>query len=158
MPEQSGNILRVGFDHAPPIPMQMGSPETGDFKGYEVSLRNELSSRPGVSLAYTRAFWSFIVEELSAGDLDLVCSAATVTEERAEQVDFCSPHLEIALSLVAREDSFQTADLQTARVGIRRGNDKLRGEINLTLEQMEADGTLPRLRKEWFGSEALFVG
>ena len=224
--------MRVGLDDAPPVPMQMGSPETGDFSGYEVSLLDELASRLGVSLTYRRAFWSVIVEELSAGRLDLVCSAATVTEERAEQVDFCTPHLQLALSLVTREDSAPTADLQAGRVGIRRGttaeayftktapgraaailsesndelydalsageldvviddspialhfatskaglkyagslpgtqgayavmlrrgNDKLRGEINSALAQMETDGTLPRLRKEWFGADALFV-
>ena len=212
--------------------MQMGSPDNDDFRGYEVSLLDELASRLAVSLEYTRAFWSVIVEELSAGRLDLVCSAATVTAERAEQVDFCTPHLELALSLVSREGLAGKADLASCRVGIRRGttaeayfkettngraaamlsesndelydalsageldvviddspiarhfsksraglnylgslpgtqgayavmirrgNNKLRGEINSALALMEADGTLPRLRKEWFGSEALLV-
>jgi ABC-type amino acid transport substrate-binding protein len=32
-------VLRVGIDDAPPVPMQMGRPESGDFRGYEVDLQ-----------------------------------------------------------------------------------------------------------------------
>lgn len=38
--------------------------------------------------------------ELVNGDVDLVCSAATITSERQQEVDFCSPHLDITLSVV----------------------------------------------------------
>jgi ABC-type amino acid transport substrate-binding protein len=40
---------------------------------------------------------------------------------------------------------------------IRRGNTSLRDQINVTLAQMEFDGTLPSLRRIWFGSENLFI-
>jgi ABC-type amino acid transport substrate-binding protein len=42
-------------------------------------------------------------------------------------------------------------------VMIRRGNTLLRDQINVTLAQMEFDGTLPSLRRIWFGSENLFI-
>jgi polar amino acid transport system substrate-binding protein len=41
---------------------------------------------------------------------------------------------------------------------LRRGNDRLQNRINAALDAMESDGTLPRLRKQWFGSENIFVG
>jgi hypothetical protein len=31
-------VLRVGIDDAPPVPMKMGRPESGDFRGYEVDM------------------------------------------------------------------------------------------------------------------------
>jgi ABC-type amino acid transport substrate-binding protein len=90
--------IRVGIDDAPPAPMQMGNPDTGDFRGYEVDLLQELARRLGFRLSFRRALWSVIVRELIAGDVDLICSAATVTKEREREVDFCIPHLKLALA------------------------------------------------------------
>jgi hypothetical protein len=32
-------VLRLGIDDAPPVPMTMGRPESGDSRGYEVDLQ-----------------------------------------------------------------------------------------------------------------------
>jgi polar amino acid transport system substrate-binding protein len=101
--------------------MQIGSPESGDFRGFEVSLLEALAGHLGCRLQYRRALWSVIVEELSAGKLDLVCSAATVTVERACQVEFCEPHLKLSLAAVVREGSSIDIDWKTARLGVRSG-------------------------------------
>lgn len=114
-------ILRVGIDDAPPVPMQLGSPDTGDFRGYEVDLLKELSRRAEFGLNFRRALWSVIISELVAGEIDLVCSAATITNERAREVDFCSPHLEITLAVVKRPGIATNASLDALRVGVRRG-------------------------------------
>jgi ABC-type amino acid transport substrate-binding protein len=114
-------VLRVGIDDAPPVPMQMGSPESGDFKGYEVSLLEMLKERLGCGLQYRRALWSVIVRELIAGEIDIVCSAATVTKEREREVSFCRPHLRLALAAVVRKDMQKTIEWECDRFGIRAG-------------------------------------
>jgi ABC-type amino acid transport substrate-binding protein len=88
-----GVTLLVGLDDAPPAPIQIGSPETGDFRGYEVDLLRNLARRLNVQLRYRRALWSTLIRELASGRLDIICSAATVTEDRRREVDFCRPHL-----------------------------------------------------------------
>jgi polar amino acid transport system substrate-binding protein len=95
-------ILLVGIDDAPLVPMQQGSPETGDFRGYEVDLLETLGQRLGLVIQYRLAFWSTIIRELVVGRLDVVCSAATVTVERSQEVDFCNPHLALSLAVVPR--------------------------------------------------------
>jgi ABC-type amino acid transport substrate-binding protein len=85
--------------------MQIGTPESGDFHGYEVDLLQKLAKRLDFSIQYRRALWSVIVGELSSGGLELVCSAATVTAERAREVDFCAPHLKLSLSHLLHERS-----------------------------------------------------
>ncbi len=112
------SILIVGLDDAPPIPMQIGAPEKGNFRGYEVDLLEEVTHRLGVRLLYRRAYWSVIVDELVAGDIDVICSAATVTEERCRQADFCEPHLNLTLAVVTRDDR---ADVGTNFTGLRVG-------------------------------------
>ena len=114
-------ILRVGIDEAPPVPMQMGRPETGDFRGYEVSLLLMLGSTLGFEIQYHRALWSVIIQELAAGRIDLVCSAATVTDARRREVDFCTPHLDIALAVVKRHGLPRHLQLNNLRVGVRSG-------------------------------------
>jgi ABC-type amino acid transport substrate-binding protein len=65
--------VRVGIDDAPPVPVQLGNPETGDFRGYEVDLRGEIARRAGFHVSYRRALWSAIVSELMTGEVDLIC-------------------------------------------------------------------------------------
>lgn len=114
-------IVRVGIDDAPPVPMQLGSPQTGDFRGYEVDLLKEVSHRTGFELSFRRAFWSVIVRELMNGDVDLVCSAATITSERERKVDFCLPHLDITLAVVKRACNTAGITINGLRLGVRRG-------------------------------------
>lgn len=110
----------VAIDEAPPIPMQIGSPERDDFTGYEVELLKMVGVQLGCKLQYHRAFWSVITEKLSAGHIDLICSAAAITTEREKSADFCTPHLELRLALVGRQNDEQV-DLRFDRIGCRRG-------------------------------------
>ena len=41
--------VRVGIDDAPTVPMPLGNPETGDFRGYEVDLLGEVARRGRIS-------------------------------------------------------------------------------------------------------------
>ena len=113
--------MRVGIDDAPPAPMQLGNPDTGDFRGYEVDLLEEIGRRAGFELSFRRALWSVIVHELVVGGVDLVCSAATVTKEREREVDFCLPHLSLALAVVKRDGITGDTSIKGLRLGVRRG-------------------------------------
>lgn len=116
------SILIVGLDDAPPAPMQIGAPEKGNFRGYEVDLLEEVANRLGVQLRYRRAYWSVIIDELVAGDIDVICSAATVTAARRLQADFCTPHLSLTLAVVTRDHTVDVgADFAGLRVGLRGG-------------------------------------
>ena len=147
--------LRVGIDHAPPIPMQMGTPEDGSFRGYEVSLLDELATRLARTITYRRAFWSALVQELTDGKIDIICSAATITPERLRIVDFCQPHLQLKLAAVMRiSPSLHEIDWTNLRSGVRAGttaeewlsrrqvNPAMRSESNDTLYTALADGIL----------------
>jgi len=113
--------LIVGIDDAPPVPLQEGSPESGNFRGYEVDILNDIAQRIGMRLRYRRALWSTIVPELEHGTIDVICSAATVTSERAAIVDFCTPHLQLTLAVVTRAGDDAGTTLTGRRVGARAG-------------------------------------
>ncbi len=117
----SERTIRVGIDDAPPVPIQLGNPATGDFRGYEVDLLQEIGQRAGFRFSFRRALWSVIVHELVTVQVDLVCSAATITRERQRQVDFCSPHLDVALAVVKRDGIDPDTSITGLRLGVRRG-------------------------------------
>jgi polar amino acid transport system substrate-binding protein len=149
-----GATLLVGLDDAPPAPIQMGSPETGDFRGYEVDLLRDVARRLDVQLRYRRMVWSALIRALASGALDIVCSAATVTEDRRRDVDFWRPHLAVALAVVRRADELSFGvSLRAARVGVRRGT---------TAEaHVNSDGTAASIRLSESNTElyaALKVG
>jgi ABC-type amino acid transport substrate-binding protein len=143
----SGRTLVVGLDDAPPAPMQISSAEDDDFRGYEVDLLLEISRRTGVPLRYRRSLWSVILGELISGALDIICSAATVTEERQKLVDFCTPHLALALAVVRRQQDTRGLDLRNSRIGVRRGTT---AEVYVNAEQLPASIRLSESNNELY--------
>lgn len=97
-------VLRVGIDDSPPPPMELGEPGEEDFRGYEVDILEALAERLGLELRYRRAVWSQIIEELKRGMIDVICTAATYTPERARELDYGRPYLDMALAVVVRSD------------------------------------------------------
>ena len=60
--------------------------------------------------------------ELINGDVDLVCSAATITTETERQVDYCLLHLDIALAVVKRAGITPGVAINGLRLGVRRAS------------------------------------
>ena len=75
------SVLTVGCDAAAPLPLHSDF-NSSDFEGFEVDLMQAVSSHLGLPVKYKSALWSEIIEELKQGRLDVLCSAATITEER----------------------------------------------------------------------------
>ncbi len=113
--------LRVGVDQAPPAPLCCGLPNTAEFQGFEVDLLRDLAGRLRVTLSFSSAFWSRILADLQAGRLDLICAAATITDERRWMVAFSDPYLEGTLALVTRRDgpAVGLESLKGCALGIR---------------------------------------
>jgi glutamine transport system substrate-binding protein len=118
-------VLSVGVDSAPPSPMQIGASGTPEFSGFEVDLLNGIAARLKLPLCYKSALWSEITDALLRGEVDCVCSAATITPERQRVFAFSEPYLHLTLAVVsAREfvlDPCQKLDaqLENKRLGVR---------------------------------------
>lgn len=119
----AAEILRVGVDLAPPEPLQIGDPGSSDFRGFEVDLMNAVASLLGVRLHFQRAPWSQILGKLRSGSLDLVCSAATITENLKLYLDFGLPYCAVSLSIVSPKEHVWNSRkaLTGKRVAVRAG-------------------------------------
>ena len=79
--------------------------ENGDYQGYDVYFAERIGEDLGVKINYVSTEAASRVEYLETGKVDIVLANFTVTEERAEKVDFALPYMNVALGVVSHEDN-----------------------------------------------------
>ena len=78
--------------------------ENGKYQGYDVFFAERIGQDLGVEINYVSTEAASRVEYLETGKVDIVLANFTVTEERAEKVDFALPYMNVALGVVSHED------------------------------------------------------
>lgn len=112
-------VLRVGLDFAAPIPLHTDY-KSGDFKGFEVDLINEIAADLQLKLEYSVSYWKDIIQALKDDKIDVICSAGTISEERAKEISFSKPYLDFHLCTVYNKDNlFALNELKNKKVGVR---------------------------------------
>jgi polar amino acid transport system substrate-binding protein len=79
--------------------------ENGEYQGYDVYFANRLAEDLGVEVNFVSTEAANRIEYLQTGKVDVILANFTVTEERAEEVDFALPYMNVALGVVSREDN-----------------------------------------------------
>lgn len=79
--------------------------ENGDYQGYDVYFAERMAKDLGVKINYVSTEAANRVEYLQTGKVDVILANFTVTDERAKQVDFCLPYMNVALGVVSRDDN-----------------------------------------------------
>lgn len=79
--------------------------DNGDYQGYDVYFADRLGKDLGVKINYVSTEAASRVEYLETGKVDIVLANFTVTDERAEKVDFALPYMNVALGVVSHEDN-----------------------------------------------------
>ena len=67
--------------------------ENGTYQGYDVYFAERIGKDLGVKINYVSTEAASRVEYLETGKVDIVLANFTVTEERAEKVDFTLPYM-----------------------------------------------------------------
>ncbi len=84
--------------------------ENGEYQGYDVYFANRIGEDMGVEINFVSTEAANRVEYLETGKVDIILANFTVTEERAEKVDFALPYMNVALGVVS-PDSRVITDL-----------------------------------------------
>lgn len=82
--------------------------ENGDYQGYDVYFAERIAEDLGVDVEYVSTEAASRVEYLESGKVDIILANFTVTEERAESVDFALPYMKVALGVVSPDDALIT--------------------------------------------------
>ena len=78
--------------------------ENGEYQGYDVYFANRIGQDLGVEIEYVSTEAASRIEYLQTGKVDIILANFTVTPERAEEVDFALPYMNVALGVVSHND------------------------------------------------------
>ena len=97
--------------------------EDGEPAGFDMDLIDEIAERLGVEVEVINVAFDTLITQLEAGEYDAVISAMTITDDRAERVDFSDPYFAANQALVTQEgsDIAGVDDLAGADVGVQAG-------------------------------------
>lgn len=83
--------------------------ENGEYQGYDVYYANRIAQDLGVEVNFVSTEAANRIEYLETGKVDIILANFTVTEERAQVVDFALPYMNVALGVVSPEDAVVTS-------------------------------------------------
>ena len=79
--------------------------ENGNYQGYDVYFAERIGKDLGVDIEYVSTDPASRVEYAATGKVDIVLANFTVTEERAEKVDFALPYMKVKLGVVSPDSA-----------------------------------------------------
>ena len=77
--------------------------ENGEYQGYDVYFANRIGEDLGVKINYISTEAANRIEYLQTGKADIILANFTVTPQRAEEVDFALPYMNVALGVVSSD-------------------------------------------------------
>lgn len=86
--------------------------ENGKYQGYDVYFGNRIAKDLGVEVEYVPVDPAARVEYLETAKVDIILANFTVTDERAQKVDFALPYMKVALGVVSPDGSLITDPAQ----------------------------------------------
>ena len=83
--------------------------ENGQYQGYDVYFADRIGQDLGVKINYVSTEAANRIEYLQTGKVDIILANFTVTPERAQEVDFASPYMNVALGVVSPDSAVITS-------------------------------------------------
>lgn len=99
--------------------------DEGNVIGFDVDLMNAIAEDQGFNVIYQDQDFSGLIPALQTGNIDIIASGMTITEERGEQVDFSVPYINAGLALavtVDNEEITSVEDLQGKTLAVQTGS------------------------------------
>ena len=83
--------------------------ENGEYQGYDVYFANRLGEDLDVEVNFVSTEAANRIEYLQTGKVDIILANFTVTPERAEEVDFALPYMNVALGVISPDSNVITS-------------------------------------------------
>ncbi len=97
--------------------------ENGNVVGFDIDVLNAIAKAAGFEVEFVNTRWDGIFVALASGEFDAVASAATITDERKQTVDFSEPYFNAGQMIAVKKGSpiKSPADLAAKRIGVQLG-------------------------------------
>lgn len=83
--------------------------ENGTYQGYDVYFARQIGEDLGVEVNFVSTEAANRIEYLQTGKVDVILANFTVTEDRAKEVDFAKPYMNVSLGVVSPDDKVITS-------------------------------------------------
>ena len=163
LPDLDGQtiVAVTGNDYTP---LNFVDPLTGEAVGWEYDAVNEICRRLNCAVDWQVTAWDTMIAAVREGQFDVGMDGITITEERAEQVDFSDPYMVSQQFMLVRagEDRFTTPEEFAADEDLLIGSQT--GTTNFYVavyDVLDGDEANPRIKLlESFGAavQALISG
>lgn len=163
LPDLGGRtvVAVTGNDY---VPLNFVDPATGKSVGWEYDAVNEICRRLNCKVQWEVTAWDAMIEAVRQGQFDVGMDGITITEERAQQVDFSDPYMRSEQFMLVRADEnrFTTPQEFAAQEDLLIGSQA--GTTNFytaVYEVLDGDESNPRIKLlETFGAavQALLSG
>ncbi len=158
LPDLGGRQVRIAVENQYP-PFNYINPATGQGEGWDYDAWNEIGRLLNLTPVYEEASWEGLIQAVAQGQYDAAADGISITEERAQTVDFSDSYITVDQRLLVRqgEDRFTSMDEFVANTELRIGTQT--GTTNyetaksvLPEERIQAFETFP------FAVQALLTG
>lgn len=105
-------VLTVGMDLRW-APFETKDPVTGDPTGISVDLAYELGRYLDVKVEIVDLEFGSLIAALNTKDIDVIIASMSITEERAEAIDFSDPYFYFSLITVLNKDFQDENNIET---------------------------------------------
>ncbi|MCX7780886.1 MAG: basic amino acid ABC transporter substrate-binding protein [Negativicutes bacterium] len=119
----TAKVLKVGAETTFP-PFEFQDEKTKEYTGFDIDLMKAIAKQMGYEMQIQSMGFDALIPALEAGQIDVIASAMTITEERAKKVTFSKPYYKSGLSIVVKSDNNTIKtfkDLEGKRIAVQIG-------------------------------------
>jgi polar amino acid transport system substrate-binding protein len=103
LPDLEGREITIAVENAY-LPFNYIDPTTGEPAGWDYDVWNEICGLINCTPVFVEAGWEGMIQAVADGQYDAAADGITITEERAEIVDFSTGYINIEQRLLVRLD------------------------------------------------------
>lgn len=104
-PAEGGTITFGTNAEFPPFEFVTANGVIGEFDGIDMAIAKQIAEENGMTAAIENMEFDSLLVALQNGQIDAVIAGMTITEERAEAVDFSMPYYTATQVMIVKEDS-----------------------------------------------------
>jgi len=106
-----GDEVTIAVENAY-LPFNYIDPDTGEPAGWDYDVWDEICKRIECTPVYTEASWEGMIQAVADGQFDAAGDGITITEERAEIVDYSIGYINIDQRLLVRIDEDRIGSIE----------------------------------------------
>lgn len=97
-------VLKVGSDTAF-APFEFQDEKSKEYVGFDIDIVKAIGKQMGYEVQIMSMGFDGLIPALEAGNIDMIASGMTITEERAKKVNFSKPYYKSGLTVVVKSDN-----------------------------------------------------